>query len=88
MKSSQLLSWRLQPFLTVSFVANPETHDGQGLIKVHFDECSRLRQRVEQVQALGIIILGSSSRPQTGGQTLANEASIEGRFRFSGKSLT
>jgi hypothetical protein len=33
----------------------------------------------------GSIFVGSSSRPQTGGQTLTNEASIEGRFRFAGK---
>jgi hypothetical protein len=41
--------------------------------------------KAEKVRTWGSIFVGSSSRPQTGGQTLTNEASIEGRFRFAGK---
>jgi hypothetical protein len=41
--------------------------------------------KAERVRTWGSIFVGSSSRPQTGGQTLTNEASIEGRFRFAGK---
>jgi hypothetical protein len=44
-----------------------------------------LRQDGKQIRTWGSIYVGSSSRPQTGGQTLTNEASIEGRFRFAGK---
>jgi hypothetical protein len=43
--------------------------------------------KAETVRTWGRIFVGSSSRPQTGGQTLTNEASIEGRFRFTGKNL-
>jgi hypothetical protein len=43
--------------------------------------------KAEQVRTWGSILWGSSSRPQTGGQTLTNEASIEGRFRFAGRNL-
>ena len=41
--------------------------------------------KTERVRTWGGIYVGSSSRPQTGGQTLTKEASIEGRFRFAGK---
>jgi hypothetical protein len=41
--------------------------------------------KAENVRTWGNIFVGSSSRPQTGGQTLTKEASIEGRFRFAGK---
>jgi len=44
--------------------------------------------KAEKVRTWGSIFVGSSSRPQTGGQTLTKEASIEGRFRFAGKNLT
>jgi hypothetical protein len=41
--------------------------------------------KTEKVRTWGSIFVGSSSRPQTGGQTLTKEASIEGRFRFAGR---
>src|SRR5208282_57779 len=41
--------------------------------------------RRNKIRALGFYLWGSSSRPQTGGQLSPMEASIEGRFRFSGK---
>jgi len=63
--------------------ANFGTHDGQGRNKVRFDKFLQGGKSPH----LGKYFVGSSSRPQTGGQTLTNEASIEGRFRFTGKNL-
>jgi hypothetical protein len=37
--------------------------------------------KAEKVHTWSSIFVGSSSRPQNGGQTLTREASIEGRFR-------
>lgn len=58
------------------------THDGQGRNKVRFD---KFPQGGNESATGEVFLWGSSSRPQTGGPTLTNEASIEGRFRFAGK---
>ncbi len=65
-----------------TLMANLGTHDGQGRNKVRFD---KFPQGGKRVRTWGSVFVGSSSRPQTGGQTLTNEASIEGRFRFAGR---
>ena len=86
MNSFQLLLRRLRRWFTGAFAANPETHDCQGLIKMCFGKGQPISARHgNQVRTWGSIFVGSTSRPQTGGQALANEASIEGRFSYAGK---
>ena len=64
-----------------TLMSNLGTHDGRGRNKVRLDKFPKGGKRV---RTWGSIFMGSSSRPQTGGQTLTNEASKGGCLRRTG----
>jgi hypothetical protein len=67
------------------FLKRPvDGRSNSGVIAVAAMKTSRLRRGVEKIHAPGRIFVGLSSRPQTGGQTLTNEASKGGCLRRTG----